>query len=85
MLTKHTIIDQITIGEDKTIFVRHATSIIDDGIEISKTYHRDSFTPGIDVSDQDQSIIDIANLVWTQEVIDAYRQKIQNLATQSGQ
>lgn len=72
MLTKNTIIDQITIGEDKTIFVRQATTILDDGVQISKTFHRTTLVPGSDLSEQDQSVIDIANLVWTPEVISNY-------------
>lgn len=76
MLTKNTFIDQITIGEDKTIFVRETTIILDDNIQISKTYHRTTLAPGSDLTGQDQSVVDIANLVWTQEVVDAYIAKI---------
>lgn len=76
MLTKNTVIDQITIGEDKTIFVREATLILDDNIQISKTFHRTTLVPGSDLTGQDQSVVDIANLVWTQEVVDAYIAKI---------
>lgn len=72
MLTKNVIIDQITIGEDKTIFVRQATTIFDDGSQISKTFHRTTLVPGSDLTGQDQSVIDIANLVWTPEAIAAY-------------
>lgn len=72
MLTKNVIIDQITIGEDKTIFVREATTILDDGLQISKTFHRTTLVPGSDLAGQDQSVIDIANLVWTPEVINEY-------------
>lgn len=72
MLTKNTKIDQITIGEDKTIFVRQATTILDDGNQISKTFHRTTLVPGSDLAGQDQSVIDIANLVWTPEVIADY-------------
>lgn len=79
MLTKNITIDQITIGEDKTIFVRQATIVLDDGIQISKTYHRTTLTPGSELTGQDQSVIDIANLVWTPETISAYVEKIQNL------
>lgn len=72
MLTKNIKIDQITIGEDKTIFVRQATTILDDGNQISKTFHRTTLVPGSDLAGQDQSVIDIANLVWTPEVIADY-------------
>lgn len=72
MITKNIKIDQITIGEDKTIFVRQVTTILDDGNQISKTFHRTTLVPGSDLAEQDQSVIDIANLVWTPEVIADY-------------
>lgn len=72
MLIKNTFIDQITIGEDKTIFVRQATIVLDNGVPISKSYHRTTLVPGSDLTGQDQSVVDIANLVWTPEVVSAY-------------
>jgi len=72
MLTKNTFIDQITIGEDKTLFIREATIIMDDEVQISKTFHRTTLEPGTDVSEWDQSVKDIANLVWTPEAVQAY-------------
>lgn len=82
MLTKNVIIDQITIGEDKTIFIRQATIILDDGIQLSKTFHRTTLVPGSDLSEQDKSVVDIANLVWTPEVIAAYIAKTTTPAEQ---
>lgn len=64
MLEKTSLVDQITVGADGTVFVRTATTILDDGVEVSKTYHRETFTPGSDVSGQDQRVQDIAAVVW---------------------
>ena len=66
-------IDKIEIvGDYKTLQVRNATIISEDGNELSKTFHRETLMPGTDVSGKDQEIIDLANLLWTQEIIDAY-------------
>lgn len=64
MLTKESSVDQITVGNDGTVFVRTATVIMDDGVQVSRTYHRETFTPGSDVSGQDQRVQDIAAVVW---------------------
>ena len=76
MLTKNIIIDQITIGEDKTLFIREATIIMDDDVQISKAFHRTTLEPGSDLTEWDQSVKDIANIVWTQEVVEAYIAKV---------
>ena len=70
-------IDQITVAEDGTILVREATAIKKDGIEVTKTYHRWSFTPGSDISAMPQNVQDIASVVWTPEVIAEYQVKLQ--------
>lgn len=72
-ITKTIKIDKIEIvGNYKILQVRTATIISEDGNELSRTFHREALTPGTDVSDKDQEIIDLANLLWTQEIIDAY-------------
>lgn len=66
-------IDKIEIvGDYKILQVRTATIISEDGNELSRAFHREALTPGTDVSGKDQEIIDLANLLWTQEIIDAY-------------
>ena len=72
-LTKQVAVDQITITENGTVFVREVTKIMEDGNEISKQYHRTSFTPASDVSGQPQNVQDICNIAWTQEIITAYQ------------
>ena len=72
-LTKTTVIDQITIQENGTILYREATKIIEDGKELTKTYHRSSLTPGQDLTGVPANVVAIANTVWTLEVIAAYQ------------
>jgi hypothetical protein len=76
-LTKVTAVDQITITENGIVLVREATRIMEDGKELSKTYHRASFAPESDVSEQPQNIQDICNISWTPEVIAAYKAQIE--------
>jgi hypothetical protein len=72
-LTKVTAIDQITVTENGIVLVREATRIMEDGKELSKTYHRASFAPSDDVSAQPANVQAIASAAWTPEVIAAYQ------------
>jgi hypothetical protein len=75
-LTKTTTVDQITVTENGIVLYREATRIMEDGNEISKSYHRTSLTPGQDLTDQPAQVVAICNAAWTQEVIDAYNAQI---------
>jgi DNA-binding transcriptional LysR family regulator len=72
-LTKITTVDQITVTEDGTVFYREATRIMEDGEELSKTYHRSSLTPAQDLTGVPANVVAICNTVWTAEVIAAYQ------------
>jgi hypothetical protein len=71
-LTKQTVIDQITVTENGIILYREATKIVEDGVELTKTYHRTSLTPGQDLTDQPEKVVAIAQAAWTPEVVAAY-------------
>ena len=76
-ITKETIIAKIEIvGEYKIIQVAYDTIIKEDGTEISRSRSRNSFTPDKDVSGEDSEIVDMANLVWTQAIKDAWQSKL---------
>ena len=72
-ITKQTVVDQITVTENGTVLYREATRIIEDGAELSKTFHRTSLIPGQDLSDQPANVAAIANVAWTPEVVAAYQ------------
>ncbi len=83
-ITKELIEDKIEIvGEYKNIQVRTATVIKEDGVEISRTFHRRVLHCGnltgekvwndTDVSSENTEIKAIAAAVWTQSVKDAYK------------
>ena len=72
-LTEETIIDKYEIvGEFKHIQCRHATVIKRDGVEISRSFHRHVIAPNDDVSGEPQEVQDLAALLHTQAVKDAY-------------
>ena len=71
-LTKETVVDQITVTENGIVLYREATRIMEDGVQLSQTYHRTSLTPGQDLTGQPQKVQDICNAAWTPEVIAAY-------------
>jgi hypothetical protein len=66
-------IDKIEIiGDYKCLQVREAVIIEENGVELSRSFHRYSLTPNDDVSSQPQEIKDIANVVWTEEIKNDY-------------
>jgi hypothetical protein len=73
MIEKVKVIDQITVTENGIILYREATKIIEDGKELTKTYHRSSLTPGQDLTGQPANVVAICNTVWTAECIAAYQ------------
>jgi hypothetical protein len=72
-LTKEVAVDQITITENGIVLVRETTTIKENGVELSKKYHRSSFTPADDVSGQPANVQAICAAAWTPEVIAAYK------------
>ena len=76
-ITKETVVDQITVTENGIILYREATRIIEDGKELTKTYHRTSLTPGQDLTGQPAQVTAIANTVWTDEVVTKYQEMIE--------
>lgn len=74
-LSKSTIVDQITVSENGSVFYREATRIFEDGFEISKAYHRSSLTPGQDVTGLPVNVQAICSAAWTAEVIAALEAK----------
>ena len=72
-LTKTTNIDQITVTENGIVLYREATRILENDVELSKTYHRTSLAPAQDLTSVPNNVVAIANVAWTPEVIAAYK------------
>ena len=93
-LTKTTTVDQIVVQENGIVLYREATRIMEDGNQISQTYHRSSLTPAQDLTGVPANLVAICNTVWTAEVVGAYQaeqariaaeQEAQRLAAEAAQ
>ena len=72
-LTKEVKVDKIEIvGDYKHVQVRTATVVSEDGVELSRSYHRHVVAPGDDTSGETAEVQAICTAMHTQEVIDAY-------------
>ena len=66
-------IDQIEIvGDYKAIQVRTATVVTDDGVELSRSFHRHVLQPDAVITGEDAEVQAICNAVWTDEIKAAY-------------
>ena len=75
-LTKQTVVDQITVNENGAVLYREATRIMEDGVELSQTFHRTSLIPGQDLTGQPANVVAHCNVAWTAEVISAYQAQL---------
>ena len=75
-LTKTTTVDQITVTENGIVLYREATKIMEDGIELSKTFHRSSLTPAQDLTGVPANVVAICNAAWTPAVVAAYQAQV---------
>ena len=62
--------------EHKHIQEREKTSIMEDGNEISYSYHRRVLTPDMDVSSESDDIKGMADALWTDDVKKAWDDKL---------
>jgi hypothetical protein len=76
-LNKETTVDKIEIVENGIIQVRQVTRIIEDGNELSKSYHCWMISPGQDYSDQPENVKAICAAAHTPAVIAAYEAQVQ--------
>jgi hypothetical protein len=76
-ITKEKVIDQITVTENGIVLYREATRIMEDGQQLSQTYHRTSLTPGQDLTGIPANVAAICNVAWTAEVIAAYQAQLE--------
>jgi len=71
-LEKQTVTGQIEVGENGSLGIRSDTIVLDNGVEISRNFHRKVLAVGDDVSGEDAKVQAVANAVWTDEVVAAY-------------
>jgi hypothetical protein len=82
-LTKEQAIDKIEFTEKGILHVRQITRIMEDGNQLSSSYHRWSFAPGEDISEMPANVQAIVAAAWTDKVIADYQTYIASLETKS--
>lgn len=78
-LEKIVVVDRIEVIENGSVQVRTKTAIMEDGKQISGTFHRHVVAPGDDYSNEDARVKAICAATHTADVIAAYK------ATQAAQ
>ena len=74
MLEKQIVVDLIETVENGCVQVRTCTRIIEDGNQISSSFHRHVVAPGDDYSAEDAKVQAICAAVHTPEVVTAYKE-----------
>ena len=74
-LEKNITYDYEVRGEYKHIQERQKTAIVEDGEELSFSYHRRVLTPDADVSGESDELKGMASALWTDEVKAAWAEK----------
>lgn len=75
-LEKIEIVDRIEVIENGSVQVRTKTAIMEDGKQISSTFHRHVVAPGTDYSSEDSRVKAICAATHTAGVIAAYQAAI---------
>ena len=79
-LEKNVVVDKIEIVENGSVQVRTKTAIMEDGKEISSSFHRHVVAPGNDYSQEDARVKAICAATHTQSVVAAYKATLDNAA-----
>ncbi len=68
-ITKETLIGQMEIvGEFKSVQVRTDTVVKEDGLELSRSYHRHVLHPDADITNENSEVQGVCNAVWTDQI-----------------
>lgn len=72
MITKRTGIGTITILSDGQVNLREDTVIEEDGVELSRSYHRRVLNPSLVIDTPDPRLAAILQAIWTPDVVVAF-------------
>ena len=84
-LSKVTVVDKIEVLEKGQVQIRTATRVLEDGVELSSSFHRHVVVPSVktddtwadtDISGEDARVQAIATATWTADVKTAYQNMI---------
>ena len=73
VLEKQIVVDLIEVVENGAVQVRTKTAIMEDGKQISGTFHRHVVAPGDDYSEEDARVKAICKATHTAAVVTAYK------------
>ena len=73
MLEKTIAVDRIEVVENGCVQVRTKTAILEDGHQISASFHRHVVAPGVDYSKEDAKVKTICAATHTADVVAAYK------------
>jgi hypothetical protein len=72
-LEKNVVVDLVEVLENGCVQVRVKTAILEDGEQISGTFHRHIVAPGDDYSAEDARVQAICKATHTKDVVAAYK------------
>jgi len=84
-LSKVTVVDKIEVLEKGHVQVRTATRVLEDGVQLSSSFHRHVIDPSTktdgswadtDISGEDARVQAIATATWTSSVKTAYQEMV---------
>ncbi len=76
MIEKIEVVDRIEWREDGHINVRKATKYVEDGVIVSKNYHRHVVLPGDDFSQEDARVQHICAMAHTPDVVQSHLDRV---------
>jgi len=68
MLEKQESYSKIEVLESGVVQLRKTTKVLDDGEIISQSHHRSIVKPNDDISHLPQSVQDVCNAYWTEDI-----------------
>jgi len=68
MLEKQEIYSKIEVIESGQVQLRKTTKVLEDGQVISQSHHRSVVTPLDDITSLPQSVQDVCNAYWTEDI-----------------
>jgi len=74
MITKESVLARVEIESNGMVFITEDKIIKEDGNVIARIPHRRVLEPADDTSTETQLIKDITSKVWTQKVIDDFKE-----------
>lgn len=71
MLEKKVVIDLVEVTETLIVQVRQSTVVLENGKELSRSFHRWTLNPGDDLSQQDSLVARICQAAWQDRLINS--------------